>query len=462
MNEIDSKAVLSMVSNQQQFVRSGHTKSIEFRLEQLKRLKTAIQQNEGLITDALYKDLRKSPFDAYATEIGYVYDSISYCIKHLKKWAKPKRVTTPIIHFGSKSYIYPEPYGSVLIVGPFNYPFMLVMDPLIGAIAAGNAAIVKPSEYTPHVSAAITKLLRDNFKENYIAVVEGGKEATSSLIHAPVDLIFFTGSTTVGRIVMKAAAENLVPVVLELGGKSPCIVDRSVDLDLAAQRIVWGKFLNNGQTCVAPDYLLVHKEVKPALIAKMKEQLMAFYGADPKLSEDYGRIVNERQWDRLRSLLSESKVVVGGNGDREDLYFAPTIMNDVAWNDKVMEEEIFGPILPVLEYTDLNEVIESINSRPKPLALYLFTKNKLTETKVMEQVSFGGGCINDTILHLVSPYLPFGGVGASGMGAYHGRHSFETFSHLKSVLKKSTRINLSLIYPPASSKKLKLIRKFMK
>lgn len=462
MNGIDSKAVLSMVSNQQQFVRSGNTKSIEFRIQQLQRLKAGIQQNEALITEALNKDLHKSPFEAYATEIGYVYDSLSHCIKNLRQWAKPKRVRTPLIHLGSRSYIYPEPYGSVLIVGPFNYPFMLVLDPLIGAISAGNAAIVKPSEYTPHVSAAITKLLRDLFEESYIAVVEGGKEVTSSLIHAPVDLIFFTGSTQVGKIVMKAAAENLVPVVLELGGKSPCIVDRTVDLDLAAQRIVWGKFLNNGQTCVAPDYLLVHKEIKQAFLTKMKEKVVAFYGTNPQLSVDYGRIVNESHWDRLSGLLNESKTVVGGTGDRNDLYLAPTIMDGVTWNDKIMEEEIFGPILPVLEYDDLDDVIGKINSRPKPLALYLFTDNKLTETQVIEQVTFGGGCINDTMLHLVSPYLPFGGVGSSGMGAYHGRHSFETFSHMKSVLKKSTRINLSLIFPPSTDKKLKLLKKFMK
>lgn len=462
MNGIDSETVLSMVSSQKQFVRSGNTKSIEFRIQQLQRLKAAIQQNEALITEALNKDLHKSPFEAYATEIGYVYDSLSHCIKHLKQWAKPKRVRTPMIHFGSRSYIYPEPYGSVLIVGPFNYPFMLVLDPLIGAISAGNAAIVKPSEYTPHVSAAITKLLRDLFEESYIAVVEGGKEVTSSLIHAPVDLIFFTGSTQVGKIVMKAAAENLVPVVLELGGKSPCIVDRTVDLDLAAQRIVWGKFLNNGQTCVAPDYLLVHKEIKQTLLTKMKEKVADFYGTNPQLSVDYGRIVNESHWDRLSGLLNESKTVVGGTGDRNDLYLAPTIMDGVTWNDKIMEEEIFGPILPVLEYDDLDDVIGKINSRPKPLALYLFTDNKLTETNVIEQVTFGGGCINDTMLHLVSPYLPFGGVGSSGMGAYHGRHSFETFSHMKSVLKKSTRINLSLIFPPSTDKKLKLLKKFMK
>ncbi|MFD1175488.1 aldehyde dehydrogenase [Paenibacillus puldeungensis] len=459
---MDVQAALRLTGIQKQFVRSGATRSVEFRLRQLEQLKTAIKQKEHLIIEALYKDLRKSEFEAYATEIGYVYDTIGYVMKHLKSWAKPKRVRTPIVHIGSSSYVHPEPYGSVLIIGPFNYPFMLVLDPLIGAISAGNTAVVKPSEYTPHVSKVISDLLGELYDESYVRVVEGGKEATSSLIHAPFDCIFFTGSTQVGKIVMEAAAGNLAPVVLELGGKSPCIVDREVDLDLAAKRIVWGKFLNTGQTCVAPDYILVHEAVKQELIAKMKQQITAFFGSDPQQSLDYGRIVNERQWDRLLGLLEPSKIVAGGASDRSDLYLAPTIMDHVSWNDKVMGEEIFGPILPVMEYRDLDAALQQINERPKPLALYLFTKNKGTEQKVMDSVSFGGGCVNDTVLHLVSPYLPFGGVGSSGMGAYHGRHSFDTFSHQKSVLKKSTRVKLDFLYPPYSASKLNVIKKFMK
>lgn len=459
---MDSQGVQDIVNRQKQMVRSGATQSVAFRLKQLEVLKSAIKKREKHIMEALFADLGKAEFEAYATEIGTVYDSISHAMKHLKKWAKPKRVPTPIVHFGSVSYIFSEPYGSILIIGPFNYPFMLVLDPLIGAISAGNCAVVKPSEYTPHVSAIIAEILADCFDETYIKTIEGGKEITSILIHTPFDLIFFTGSIGVGKIVMEAAASNLVPVILELGGKSPCIVDRETNLDLAAKRIVWGKFLNTGQTCVAPDYVLAHRDIKEALIAKMKEQITAFYGADPKASRDYGRIVNTRQWDRLNGLLDDAKVVAGGYGDREHLYFAPTIMKGVEWDDKVMEEEIFGPILPVLEYDDLSLVIDKVNAKPKPLALYLFTENKTIENKVLHSISFGGGCVNDTILHLVSPYLPFGGVGSSGMGSYHGKHSFDSFSHRKSVLKKSTRINLDLIFPPYNLQKLKWIKRFMK
>ncbi|MDU4694356.1 MAG: aldehyde dehydrogenase [Paenibacillus sp.] len=454
-------SVAEIVRAQQQFVQSGATRPVEFRLRQLERLKAAITRYEMRILEALQRDLRKPELEGYSTEVGYAYDSIGYVMKRLRQWVKPERVRTPITHVGSRSYIYREPYGSTLIIGPFNYPFMLVIDPLIGAISAGNAAIVKPSEFTPHVSGVIAEMLGETFDPEYIRVMEGGQEVTSALIHAPLDLIFFTGSIQVGKIVMAAAAEHLVPVVLELGGKSPCIVDREVDLELAAQRIVWGKFLNTGQTCVAPDYVLVHESVRAELIAKMKAQITAFYGEDPQRSPDYGRIVNERHWNRLMGLLDPSKVAVGGTGEREDLYLAPTIMGNVSWEDKVMQEEIFGPILPVLEYRELDAAIRNIREHPKPLALYLFTSNSATEQKVIESVSFGGGCVNDTIMHLVSPHLPFGGVGSSGMGAYHGRYSFETFSHRKSVLKKS-RINLSFIYPPYTAGKLKLIRRFMK
>lgn len=459
---INEHSILGIVERQKQTVESGITRSLTFRLKQLQILKSTIKEREKLIVEALYSDLGKSEFESYATEIGTIYDSIGRAMKHLKRWMKPQRVRTPIVHFGSTSYIYSEPYGSTLIVGPFNYPFMLVMDPLIGAISAGNCAVVKPSEFTPNVSAVIEGILSHCYEDTYIKTIEGGREITSSLIHAPFDLIFFTGSIQVGKIVMEAAASNLVPVILELGGKSPCIVDREANLDLAAKRIIWGKFLNTGQTCVAPDYVLAHEDVREALIVKMKEQITAFYGDDPKRSPDYGKIVNTRQWDRLIGLLDHTKVITGGTGDREALYIAPTIMNEVLWDDKVMEEEIFGPILPVLQYSDLEDAISKINARPKPLALYVFTSNKNVEDKVLESISFGGGCVNDTILHLVSPHLPFGGVGSSGMGSYHGKHSFEAFSHRKSILKKSTKINLNLIFPPYNVHKLKWLKRFMK
>ncbi|MNC33149.1 Aldehyde dehydrogenase [compost metagenome] len=320
---------------------------------------------------------------------------------------------------------------------------------------------MKPSEFTPNVSKLLVKLL-GHLDSRLVTVVEGAKEETSALIHAPFDLIFFTGSIGVGKIVMEAASHNLTPVVLELGGKSPCIVDKDANLDLAAERIIWGKFLNTGQTCIAPDYILAHESIRESLVAKMKQKLVQFYGENPKESKDYGKIVNQRQWDRLNSLIDASKVVVGGHGEREQLYLAPTIMDRVTWEDKVMEDEIFGPILPILDYQDLSDAISQIQNRPKPLALYLFTNNKQVEQQVLENTSFGGGCVNDTLLHLVTPHMPFGGVGSSGMGAYHGRYSFETFSHMKSVLKKSTAISLKMLYPPYSVKNMNLVKRFMK
>lgn len=462
MGDIDNEKILKILSEQKQYFHSGETKAIDFRIKQLKKLKRAVQSNEKLIIEALYKDLHKPEFEAYATEVGYIYDSINYFIKNLRKWAKPKRVKTPAVHFGSKSYIYPEPYGTVLIIGPFNYPFQLMLEPMIGAIAAGNCVVLKPSEYTANVSRAIDKLIKENFDENYIGVIEGGKEVTSALINSPFDYIFFTGSVTVGKIVMEAAAKNLIPVTLELGGKSPCIVDETANIDIAAQRIVWGKFMNVGQTCVAPDYILVHSKIKQQLISKIIEKIKQFYGASPKDSKDYGRIINEKQLKRLVELVDKDKTIYGGEFDIGDLYIAPTIMDQITWEDKVMEDEIFGPILPVIEYEDLDDSIKKINTRPRPLALYLFTESKSIEQKVIENVSYGGGCINDTMTHLASPFLPFGGVGTAGLGSYHGQKSFETFSHMKSILKKSTRINISLIFPPYTREKIKLLRRVMK
>lgn len=462
MSDINNEKILKILSEQKQYFHGGETKAIDFRIKQLKKLKRAVQSNEKLIIEALYKDLHKPEFEAYATEVGYIYDSINYFIKNLRRWAKPKRVKTPAVHFGSKSYIYPEPYGTVLIIGPFNYPFQLMLEPMIGAIAAGNCVVLKPSEYTANVSRAIDKLIKENFDENYIGVIEGGKEVTSALINSPFNYIFFTGSVTVGKIVMEAAAKNLIPVTLELGGKSPCIVDETANIDIAAQRIVWGKFMNVGQTCVAPDYILVHSKIKQQLIRKIIEKIKQFYGASPKDSKDYGRIINEKQIKRLVELVDKDKTIYGGEFDIDDLYIAPTIMDQVTWEDKVMEDEIFGPILPIIEYEDLDDSIKKINTRPRPLALYLFTESKSIEQKVIENVSYGGGCINDTMLHLTSPFLPFGGVGTAGLGSYHGQKSFETFSHMKSILKKSTRINISLIFPPYSKEKVKLLRRVMK
>lgn len=462
MLNLDEEKALSILREHKEYFETGETKNVDFRIQQLVKLKKAIGNNERLIIDALFKDLHKSEFEAYATEIGYLYDSIGYFIKNLKKWVKVKKVRTPLVHFGSKSYIYAEPYGTVLIVGPFNYPFQLVLEPLVGAISAGNCAVIKPSEFTPNISKIIIKIIKETFSERYIRVIEGGKEVTSTLINSPFDYIFFTGSVAVGKIVMEAAAKNLVPVALELGGKSPCIVDKDANIDISAQRIVWGKFMNSGQTCVAPDYILVHKEVKKQLVDKILETIKKFYGSNPKDSKDYGRIVNERQLNRLIQLIQKEKVLIGGEYDVENLYIAPTVLDNVTWQDKVMEDEIFGPILPILEYENIDNAIAQINSRSKPLALYLFTEDKEVEKKVIENVSYGGGCVNDTMTHLASPFLPFGGVGTSGIGSYHGKKSFEAFSHMKSVLKKSTRINLSFIFPPYNKEKVNLVRRFMK
>jgi aldehyde dehydrogenase (NAD+) len=463
METIDKEQVLEMLKEHKQYFHTGITKDINFRIRQLNKLKAAIKDYEKLILEALYKDLGKSEFEAYSTEVGFVLDSISYMTKNLKKWSKPVRVKTPLHQCPSKTYVMYEPYGTVLIVGPFNYPFQLVIEPLIGAMAAGNCAIIKPSESTPAISALIKMIISKTFDKEYIRVVEGERETTSALINSPFDYIFFTGSVPVGRIVMEAAAKNLVPVTLELGGKSPTIVDKTANLDIAAKRIMWGKLINTGQTCIAPDYLLVHKEIKKQFLAKLKITIVDFYSSEAFKSKDYGKIVTTRQFDRLTSIIDrdKTKVVYGGHYDRNNLYIEPTLIDNATWQDASMQDEIFGPILPILEYSDLSEAINMINERPKPLALYLFTEDASIEHRVLNSVSFGGGCVNDTISHVASPYMPFGGVGNSGIGGYHGEESFKTFSHRKSILKKSTAFDMNIIYPPYKNK-VNLVRKLLK
>jgi len=463
MKSLSKENVDLILKEHKFYFHTGITKNISFRIQQLNNLKNAIKFHEKDILDALYKDLGKSEFEAYSTEIGFVLDSIGYMIKNLKSWSDPIKVKAPIHQRPSKTYIMYEPYGTVLIIGPFNYPFQLVIEPLIGAIAAGNCAVLKPSESTPTISALIKDIIDKTFDNKYIRVIEGEKETTSALINSPFDYIFFTGSVPVGRIVMEAAAKNLVPVTLELGGKSPTIVDKTANLEVAAKRIAWGKLINTGQTCIAPDYLLVHKDIKENFIEMLKKVIIDFYGIDASKSKDYGRIVNTRQFDRLTSIIDrdKSKVIYGGSYNREKLYIEPTLIDNADWQDASMEDEIFGPIFPILEYSDLNEVINMINERPKPLALYLFTENEPVEHKVLNSVSFGGGCVNDTISHVASSYMPFGGVGNSGIGGYHGKESFETFSHRKSILKKSTRFNFNLIFPPYKDK-VKLVKRFLK
>lgn len=464
-----TEAVHRMLEEHTGFFRTGKTAGAVYRMEQLNKLKGAIIRFERELLEALRKDLRKSGMEAYSSEIGLVLSSISYMTKHLKKWMKPRKARTPLHLAGTRSRIIPEPYGTVLIVGPYNYPVQLVLEPLVGAIAAGNCAVLKPSESTPHVSAVISRMIAETFDPAYIRVVEGEKEVTSALIHAPFDYIFFTGSVAVGKIVMEAAAKNLVPVTLELGGKSPLIVDKTVNLDLAVKRIAWGKWMNAGQTCVAPDYALVHEEMKDAFIQKLKAELGRFYSENAQASEDYGRIVNERQFDRLAAILDGDRefVVHGGRVDRSDLYMEPTLLaigkvgSSEALAAESMQDELFGPLLPILSYASLDEAIHLVQSRPKPLALYVFTEDRAVQDRVLGELSFGGGCVNDTISHLVNHHLPFGGVGHSGIGGYHGQHSFELFSHHKSVLTRSTKFETGILFPPYKDK-LKWIRKVLK
>ncbi|WP_342420665.1 aldehyde dehydrogenase [Paenibacillus sp. FSL E2-0178] len=463
MLQLTAPHIDQLLAEHRQWFSSGITRTPGFRLEQLQKLKDAIKRSEPRIISALNKDLRKSEFEAYATEIGFTLDSIGYMMKHLRRWTKPVKVRSPLHMFPAKSSILAEPYGTALIIGPFNYPFQLLIEPLIGAIAAGNCAVLKPSESTPATSAVIEDMIRETFDPAYIRVVQGEKETTNLLIHAKFDYIFFTGSVPVGRIVMEAAAKNLVPVTLELGGKSPVIVDKTANLEAAAKRIVWGKLINVGQTCIAPDYLLVHSDVAAELIGRIKHNITAFYGTDIRHNTDYGRIVNERQLRRIEKMLEQDrdKLILGGSVVPEDLYIEPSLIYPASWSDASMEDEIFGPVLPIMEYNQISEAIRSINDHPKPLALYLFTEDKQVEEQVMGSVSFGGGCVNDTISHVASTHLPFGGVGNSGIGGYHGKHSFELFSHRKSIVKRSTRLDFGIVYPPYGNK-VKLARKLLK
>jgi aldehyde dehydrogenase (NAD+) len=453
--------IKSIIKLQREFHATGKTHELAFRIEHLKRLRKTIKIHEQDILDALKMDLNKAPFEAYAAEIGMVYEELRFVMKHLVGWATPKRVRTPITNFISTSTIYQEPYGVVLVMSPWNYPFMLTLDPVIGAIAAGNCVVVKPSNYSPHTSKIIDVILSEVFKEEYVAVIQGGREANKSLLEQKFDYIFFTGSVAVGKTVMEAAAKYLTPVTLELGGKSPCIVDETANIELAARRIVWGKFINAGQTCVAPDYVLVHHSVKDALLKKMQHYIAHFYGINASNNKNFPKIINEKHYNRLLNLMEGENIVCGGNSTKDTNQIAPTILDHITWNSKIMEEEIFGPILPVLEYRSLNEEISHINNRAKPLALYFFTTKKENERKVIRSISYGGGCINDTIMHLASTHMPFGGVGESGMGSYHGKASFDTFTHKKSILKKSNLYDMPLRYPPYKNH-LEIIKKIMK
>jgi len=451
----------SLVDKQRQFFRKEKTKDISFRIHALQELRKAIIDHEQALLDALRKDLNKSEFEAYTSEIGFVLAEIRFTINHLRSWVKPKKVKTPMTHIGSTSYIYSEPYGTVLLIAPWNYPFQLAIAPLIGAIAAGNCAVIKPSELTPNTSEILGKIITELFPKKYIAVIQGGVKTSEALLKEKFDYIFFTGSVQVGKIVMEAATKHLTPLTLELGGKSPCIVHEDANSKLAAKRIAWGKFTNAGQTCIAPDYLYVHKNIKDKFLKQFKETITDLYGKEPLDNPNFTHIVNERHFNRLSSFLDNGDLYIGGRTQKEGLAIEPTVLTNITWDDPVMQDEIFGPILPVLEYEELSDVVEEIHKHPKPLACYIFSENKSVQQNMLNSISFGGGCVNDTVYHFVSPYLPFGGVGTSGFGAYHGKGSFDTFSHKKSVLKQTTLFDIPFRYPNVKNG-LKKIKMFLK
>lgn len=447
---------------QRAFFATGKTRAAAFRRHALDTLREALCAREAQLCAALREDLHKSPFEGYMCEIGLVKSEIDYMRRNLTRLARPRRVKTPLAQFSAQSFVEAEPLGVSLIMSPWNYPVLLSLDPLVGAIAAGCCAVVKPSAYAPCTSRVLKELLEGCFPPEYIAVVEGGRAENEALLEQQFDSIFFTGSVAVGKLVMEKAARWLTPVTLELGGKSPCIVDETAELPLAARRIVFGKYLNAGQTCVAPDYVLCQESVRDELLERMQEEITEQFGASPLENPDYGRIVNERHYRRLMGLTGSGRTVCGGAGRAETLQIAPTVLADVSPDSPVMQEEIFGPILPVLTYKTLGEAIDFVNARPRPLALYLFTTDKSAERRVLRGCRFGGGCVNDTVIHLATSAMGFGGVGESGMGSYHGQRSFDTFTHYKSIVRKANWIDLGIRYQPYTPEKEKLMRKFLR
>jgi aldehyde dehydrogenase (NAD+) len=435
--------------------------NINFRKESLIKLLNAVITHENEIIQALYDDFKKPAFEAVLTETSYVISELKETIKNLKSWSKPKRVFPSILNFPSTDYIYKEPYGRILIIAPWNYPFQLALCPLISAVAAGNQVVVKPSELTPKTSEIIAKIIAKVFDKNHVEVIEGGVEVSQKLLSERWDYIFFTGSVAVGKIVAKAAAENLTPVTLELGGKNPCIIDETANLKLAAKRIVWGKFMNAGQTCIAPDYILIQKDMKSHFIDYLKEEITKAYGENPSDSPDFARIVNTKNWQRLVDMIEPEKVIFGGQTDIKNCYIAPTLMEEPLTDSEVMKDEIFGPILPIIAYDNESDIETIISRYEKPLALYIFTENRVFSKQMIQKYSFGGGCVNDTMVHFSNKRLPFGGVGHSGIGAYHGSLSFEVFSHKKSILKKSNFLDLPMRYAPYKDK-LTIIKTLLK
>lgn len=451
-----------IVEMQRKFFKSGKTRSLKFRMEALRRLEKSIRVHEEAIALALKQDLGKSRCESYMTETGMVRAELGYVRRHLARWMQDRAVPTPLAQFPSRSLTIREPYGCVLVMAPWNYPFQLCMEPLIGALAAGNCCVVKPSAYAPHTSAVVRLVLEEVFPPSYVAVVEGGRAENALLLEQRFDYIFFTGGVEVGRLVMEKAAAHLTPVTLELGGKSPCIVEKSADLWLAAKRVVFGKFLNCGQTCVAPDYVLVQEEVQERFLNYVKVWIRRMFGADALANPDYPRMINRKHFRRVQGMLESGSVLTGGRCKEETLQIEPTVLTGVSWDSPVMREEIFGPVLPVLSFSNILQVRRLLQEREKPLALYLFTQNAGAERELMRGLSFGGGCVNDTIIHLATSHMGFGGVGNSGMGSYHGEKSFETFSHEKSIVKKSVRLDLPVRYQPYTRAKEALLRLFLR
>lgn len=448
---------------QRDYFASGATLSVKFRVDMLKKLYTAVKSHEKEIGEALSEDLGKSDFEGFMCETGMALSEIGYMIKNTAKFAKEQTVRTPLAQFSARSYKKPSPYGNVLIMSPWNYPLLLSLSPLANAIAAGNTAIVKPSAYSPATSAVVAKIIAECFPEKYVAVITGGRQENAALLDQKFDFVFFTGSQNVGKEVLRHTAEHLTPAVLELGGKSPCIVDGSAKIKLAAKRIVFGKFLNCGQTCVAPDYVLCEKSVKDELVKEIIKQIRAQYGKEPLLNPDYGKIINEKHFERINALIDRKKTVYGGNALPEKLKIEPTVMSDVEWSDAVMQEEIFGPVLPIFTYEKFGDIFGILRDKPKPLALYFFSESEYRIRAVMERCSYGGGCVNDCIIHLATSEMGFGGVGESGMGSYHGKDGFDAFSHTKSIVDKKTWLDLPMRYQPyARELYSKLLHIFLK
>jgi acyl-CoA reductase-like NAD-dependent aldehyde dehydrogenase len=459
MMTLQSANHIEIINKQRDFFKKGETKDVGFRLTQLKKLKQIIIENKEAIIKSLAADLNKPEFESYATEIASIKE-IDYAIKNISNWTKPRKAAISWDLFPYSARIYPEPLGLVLIIGPWNYPFQLIISPLVGSITAGNCSIIKPSELAPHTSRLASQLISKYFPSEYITVLEGGVETSQQLLAEKFDYIFFTGGTATGKIVMEAAAKHLTPVTLELGGKTPCIVDTEINLEHTIKRITWGKFINAGQTCIAPDYLLVNKKIKPYLVNGLKKCLQEFYGDNPATSPDFARIISKNHFDRLAKFLQCGEIIAGGETNPEELYIAPTLLDHISLADPLMEEEIFGPILPIIEYTEIDEVISLINSKPKPLALYLFSDNNNLQQQILQETSSGSVCINDTVMQVAVSSLPFGGVGDSGIGSYHGKASFDTFSHYKSVLKNTFRLDLNWRYAPYQGK-LNLLKKII-